>query len=238
MTIRSVLTDDERDAVLALPAHAIKIRARQDFVHLSEETNYSCLIASGLVGRFGQTSTGVRQITAFHLPGDMADLNSAVRPIGLGGLNALCETVILRIPHDAIRVAATRFPALAEAFWRDCLLDSAILMQWVVNVGRRDARTRLAHILCEMSIRSGRDREILLNYQFPATQEQIADAAALTSVHVNRSLKSLRNTGLATVSGGRVEIHDWDGLARAGEFDSTYLVADTIPERQKRMLAT
>jgi len=237
LTARSILSDEEQQAVLGLPAHAMQLRAKQDFVHIAEETSYSCLVASGLIGRFGQTANGARQITAFHIPGDVADLHSAVRPVGIGGLSALCDSVVLRIPHTAIRKVAAQYPALAEAFWRDCMLDSAILMQWVVNVGRRDARTRLAHIICEMAVRYGDDREALHDFAFPVTQEHLADAAALTSVHVNRSLKTLRQDGLVTLARGRVEIHDWRGLAKLGEFDPTYLTADTRPERQVRLLA-
>lgn len=235
LTARSVLSAEEQQAILALPTHAIHLARKQDFAHINEETAYACLIASGMVGRFGQTSNGVRQITAFHIPGDMVDLHSAVRPVGIGGLNALCQTTILRVPHAAIRALAARYPAIAEAFWRDCMLDAAVLMQWVVNVGRRDARTRLAHILCEMAIRSGKDREVLREYAFPVTQEQLGDAAALTPVHVNRSLKTLRD--LVTVRSGVVRIHDWAGLAGVGEFDDSYLIADTAPEGQKRLLA-
>lgn len=232
---RSILTSDEQKAVLALPTQSANVKAKHDFVHISEETSYACLIASGLVARFGQTDGGARQTTALHLPGDIADLHSAVRPIGVGGLNALTDTTILRIPHDAIRNLAARYPGLAEAFWRDCMLDAAVLMQWVVNVGRRDARTRLAHILCEMAYRSTTGRDPMLDYPLPATQEQLGDAAALTSVHVNRTLKSL--SALVSAKSGRVRIYDWAELKRVGDFDAAYLIADTIPERQKRMLA-
>lgn len=235
---RSVLTGEEQQAVLQLPTQPMQVQAKQDFVLRNEETTYSCLIVSGLVARFGQTMHGSRQITAFHIPGDMADLHSAVRPIGVGGLMALCPTIILRVPHDAIRALAARCPAIAEALWRDCMLDAAILMEWVVNVGRRNAQTRLAHVLCEMSIRSSGNRAARLDYAFPITQECLGDATGLTSVHVNRSLKVLRDEGMATLKGGRALIHDWEALARAGEFDPSYLIADTAPERQKRLLAS
>lgn len=157
----------------------------------------------------------------------MVDLHSAVRPIGFGGLTALCDTTILRIPHRAIRSLAARFPAIAEAFWRDASLDAAILTQWVINVGRRDARTRLAHIFCEMSIRYGDDCEVSPKYAFPVTQEQLADASALTSVHVNRSLKALRVDELVTFRNGEVRIHDWNELAKTGEFEPSYFIAET-----------
>jgi len=234
LAARSVLTEEERRQILALPAHSIRLSKKQDFVHINEETSYACLVGFGMVGRFGQTSTGVRQITALHVPGDMVDLHSTVRPVGIGGLCALTETTIFRIPHTALREIAAAYPAIAEAFWRDCMLDAAVLMQWVVNVGRRDAQTRLAHIFCEMAIRSGADREVLRDYVFPLTQEQLGDAAALTSVHVNRSMKALQ--GLVTLKGGRVRIHNWLKLAQRGEFEDSYLVPDTVSHRQKRLL--
>lgn len=233
---RSVLTATEQEAILALPSQHVEVRARHDFVRLREEVTHSCFIASGLVARFGQSRDGLRQITAFHVPGDMADLHSAIRPIGLGGLTALCDTVLLKISHSDIRTLASQYPAVAEAFWRDCMLDAAILMEWITNIGRHDARARLAHILCEMALRYGRGCAAA-SYPFPVTQEQLGDAASLTSVHVNRSLRGLREEGLADVRKGKVEIMDWEGLVRAGEFDPTYLVADTAEGRQKRLLA-
>jgi len=103
------------------------------------------------------------------------------------------------------------------------MLDAARLTQWVINVGRRDARQRLAHLLCEMAFRTGGERGPLLTYSLPITQEQLADALALTSVHVNRVLKGIRTDGLATLKTGQVEIYDWTRLARIGEFDPSYL---------------
>lgn len=232
---RSVLSEKEQAAILALPFHAVQVRRRHDFVAVNAEVTYASFIASGLVGRFGQTMDGKRQITAFHVPGDMADLNSIVRPIGIGGLTALTDTVILRVPHVAIRTIAVQYPAVAEAFWRDCMLDAAVLMQWVINVGRRDAKTRLAHVFCEMAIRSAQDCEVPLAYDLPVVQEQLGDATALTSVHINRSLQALSD--VVTLKNGRVTIHSWAKLVRQAEFDATYLTADTGPHRQKRLLA-
>lgn len=233
---RSILTDEEQQAILSLPTFRMAVKANHDFVQEREETAYCCLIASGLVGRIGLTRGGKRQITAFHVPGDMADLHSAVRPVGVGGLTALSDTVVLRVPHDSVRRIAAKHPAIAEAFWRDCMLDAAVLMEWVVNVGQRDASSRLAHIFCEMSLRYGNDREMLDSYDFPVTQEQLGDATGITGVHVNRSLKNLREQGLVTVERGRVTIADWEKLARAGDFDPYYLVADTVGERQMRLI--
>jgi CRP-like cAMP-binding protein len=94
----------------------------------------------------------------------------------------------------------------------------------VVNVGRRDAKARIAHLLCELAVRlsasGAADREM---YDFPLTQEHIADATGLTAVHTNRTLQVLRKEGLISLSASRLGILDWNGLAEAGDFNERYL---------------
>ncbi|WP_260597787.1 Crp/Fnr family transcriptional regulator [Sphingomonas endolithica] len=228
LTNRSVLTEEERHAILAMPAEEYSIPSKRDYLRCNQSTTYACLVVSGMLGRFGQTSDGVRQITAFHIPGDMADLLSAVRPAGIGGLTTLCDTVLLRVPHSAIRAVVARYPAVAEALWRDCMFDAAIMMEWVVNVGRRNAASRVAHIFCEMALRSGSNREPSTEYAFPVTQEQLGDACSLTGVHVNRTLKALRE--VVALKDGVVHIHDWARLTSVGDFDAAYLTVESAPK--------
>lgn len=237
LSARSVLTDEEKSAILALPTRREDIKARRDFVHLKQETVSSCVIVSGLVARFDQTVEGERQIVAFHVPGDMADLHSAVRPIGTGGLSTMCDSTILHVLHTDIFALCARYPAVAEALWRDCMLDAAVLAQWVVNVGRRNAQTRLSHLFCEMASRYGTDREWVLDFPFQVTQGQLADATGLTAVHVNRTMGKLRLDAVVSHRRGKIKIHDWARLARLGEFDADYLVADTKPDRPERHFA-
>jgi CRP-like cAMP-binding protein len=236
LTTRSVLSDEERQAILGLPTRASQVNANRDFVRIGERVDHCCLIVEGVMGRFGQTSEGARQITALHVRGDVADLHSVVRPVGTSAIQALSTTTVLRISHADLRKVAARFPAVAEAFWRDCMVDAAVLSQWVVNVGRRDAKTRMAHLLCEMAVRTGGDRTPQLNYSFPVTQSHLADMTGLTSVHVNRTLKLLREDGLVDVRARAVQIFDWDRLKALGEFDADYLDADTTTDSRRRLL--
>jgi CRP-like cAMP-binding protein len=233
---RSVLSEQERAAILRLPSRASQVHAHHDCVRMGERVDHSCLVVEGIVGRFSQNAEGHRQITALHVAGDMADLHSVVRPVGTSALQALSTATILRVPHAALRALAGRYPAIAEAFWRDCMVDAAVLSQWVMNVGRRDARCRLAHLLCEMAVRFGKEGEPALIYPFAVTQLQLADACSLTAVHVNRTLKQLRDNGLVRVRSRTVQILDWDGLATVGDFDDEYLKADTRSEERHRLL--
>jgi CRP-like cAMP-binding protein len=104
-------------------------------------------------------------------------------------------------------------------------VDGSIFREWIMNVGRRDARTRISHLLCEFSLRlkvAGLGEQD--NYQLPMTQEQLGDATGLTSVHVNRVLMALEAEGLIERATSRsIAIGDWKKLAAAGDFNSTYL---------------
>lgn len=119
--------------------------------------------------------------------------------------------------------------------WLDTLVDASIFREWIANVGRRDARTRIAHLLCEFAVRlrlAGLGEET--HYELPMTQEQLADATGLTSVHVNRTLKGLETEGLIERTNPRaIHIGDWRKLAKAGDFDSAYLhLRDNKPALQ------
>jgi CRP-like cAMP-binding protein len=237
LTMRSVLSDEEQQAILNLPGHAVQVQTNRDFVRLDEIVDRACLVVDGVIGRFGQNSQGARQITALHIAGDMPDLHSVVQPKSTSALQALSTATILRVPHKALREVTAEYPAVAEALWRDCMVDSAILSQWVVNVGRRDAKTRIAHLLCETAKRYKVDlRAAEIRFPFPLTQTHLADATGLTSVHVNRTLKSLRADGIADVGNRAVHILDWGALTTLGDFDADYLQADIKPEERIRIV--
>ncbi|NUR44755.1 MAG: Crp/Fnr family transcriptional regulator [Sphingomonas sp.] len=238
LTIRSILTEEEQEAVLSLPGQAEQVHGNQDFVRLGERVDHSCLIVAGIVGRFDQNGEGIRQITAMHIPGDMCDLHSVVQPTPTSALQALSVSTILRIPHTAIRSAAAEYPAVAEALWRDCMVDASILCEWVVNVGRRDAKMRVAHLLCEMASRLGAMVEGLddIVFDLPVTQTQVADATALTPVHVNRTLQSLRAERLVDWHQRVVRLPRLKALMRLAEFDSDYLQSDVKPEERLRIV--
>ena len=232
LTKRSLLNGEERKAILDLPAQAMQVQSNRDFVELGEQLDHSCLVVAGYVGRFDQNANGARQITALHIPGDMADLHSVVQPEATSALQALSTATILRVPHIAVRTIASAFPAIAEALWRDCTVDSAVLAQWIVNVGRRDAKSRIAHLLCEMATRLGvvpAEGEIM--FPFPITQTQLADVCGLTAVHVNRTLQTLRGEGLADIR-HNARIFDWEALVEAGDFDADYLQVNVTPQRR------
>ena len=60
-------------------------------------------------------------------------------------------------------------------------------------------------------------------FDFPLTQEQLADATGLTAVHTNRTLQSLRKEGLIQLTARSLTVLDWDRLSEVADFDELYL---------------
>jgi CRP-like cAMP-binding protein len=63
-------------------------------------------------------------------------------------------------------------------------------------------------------------------YDLALTQIDIAECLGLTSVHVNRMLRELREMGLMEFSRGRVTLMNLEALRDVAEFDPTYLYLD------------
>ena len=162
----------------------------------------------------------------------MCDLHSVVVPKASWSITAISAATIKLIAHAQLQDLCTRYPAIAMAFWRDGTVDASVFGKWVGNLGRKNAKARIAHIMCEMGMRNeAAGLGTRIRFELPATQEQLADAAGLTSVHVNRTLQDLRREGLLRFDRGRVEVPDWDQLASVAEFDPAFLMLDSPPQR-------
>lgn len=236
LTDRSRLSATERTALLQLQADVLEVEARRDFVRLDQTVDQVSVVVQGVVARFGQTADGERQITALYIAGDAPDLHSVVVPSDTVPLQALSNATILRVAHDELRTVAARYPAVAEALWRHSSVDAAITAKWVLNMGRRDAKTRISHLLCEMAVRYGATAgDGAITFSFPLTQAQLGDATGLTSVHVNRTLKTLAEEDILILAKREARIPDWGRLVKRGEFDATYLQAGFQPRERLRI---
>ena len=198
-----------------------------------ERLDHSSFVLQGVVAAFDQNRDGERQTVALYIDGDMVDLHSVALPQAMSGLQALGSATILMVPHAALVRIANKHPSIAEAFWRECSADTGILREWVVNVGRRDARTRMAHFFCEMACRW--ERQLPVNgtrIPYSITQQQLSEILSMTPVHINRTLQGLRADRLLdTLERSIMRILDWKRLAFVGDFDHDYLRLDQGRER-------
>ena len=218
------LSHEDREAILALPFRRETFTKDAYLLRQGQQPAESTLLLRGFAYRQKLLSDGGRQIIAFLLPGDFADLQPDVLRTADHNVQSLNRSEVAIIPRSALLELSQTRPAVRMAMWIDTLIDASIVREWVVNVGRRDSRARIAHLLCEIATRlksTGADGGEI--FDFPVTQEQLADATGLTAVHTNRMLQALRRDGLIQLTSGSLAILDWHALREAGDFDELYL---------------
>ena len=227
---RDDVSAEEANAIRAIVAPPQGYPARDVVVGEGQPIERSALLVDGLMGRFTDMRDGERQISQLHVAGDFPDLHSFTLKRLDHGIMALTDCEISWVTHDAIRQLIEDFPHLGRLLWLSTNLDAAIHRAWTVSLGRRDAVARLAHLLCELQVRL----EIVgladpTGYPLALTQADLANCLGLTSVHVNRVLRELRERGLVTFRGGHVTVADAAGLRAIAEFSPDYLFLEKRP---------
>jgi CRP-like cAMP-binding protein len=220
----TALSSQDVEALENLPVQTKVVKTGHPIVMTGDRPAECCLIIDGFVLRAKSTAEGKRQILAIHQPGDIPDLQSLYLHVLDHDVTTLTESVLGFIPHPPLRDLIRARPTIAEALWRDTLIDAAIFREWILNVGQRDARSRIAHLLLEILTRLRLiDRVKDNSFRFPITQSQLGEAVGLTSVHVNRTIQELRSEGLIEMSGGTVLIKQEEKLSKLAGFDPLYL---------------
>jgi len=224
---RASLDDRDKQALMALPFSRRVVEAGRYLVREGDLTQESMLLLSGFAFRHKMTADGERQIVSIHIPGDFVDLEGALLKVADHSVQALTRTEIATIARQEIIALIDSHPRVGRAMWVDTLVDGSIYREWVMNVGRRQAKERIGHLLCEFA----RRLEIAglgdtSGYEFPMTQEQLADATGLTPVHVNRTLKALEVEGLIVRNKRFIKIPDWERLRDLSGFNELYLHLD------------
>jgi CRP-like cAMP-binding protein len=218
------LDSADREALCALPYRLLEFRPHEYIVREGDKPRHSCLMVSGFSIRHKVAGNGGRQIFSIHMKGDLADLQNSLLGTADHNLQALSHVQVAAIPVEAIQDIAFSRPAIGRAMWYETLVDGSIFREWTLNVGRRNAKARAAHLLCEFALRlemAGLGERC--EYELPMTQEQLGDALGLTSVHTNRTLMVLAAAGLISRTHRSIQIEDWVGLMKIGDFDPAYL---------------
>jgi CRP-like cAMP-binding protein len=221
------LTGDERDVLESAIDRVESVESRQTIVKAGERLSHSTLLVDGFMCRYRDDRRGLRQLVAIHVPGDFVDLHGYPLKTLDHDVATLTGATLAKVPHAALDAIHEDRPKLARKLWYATLLDAAIHRAWLFRLGRLDAAGRVAHFLCETNARlqavglsDGR------RFAFGITQTDLSEACGLTSVHVNRVMRSLREEKLVSFRSSMVDIHDPVRLVRRGEFEPSYLYLD------------
>jgi CRP-like cAMP-binding protein len=221
------LSDEERRALYEAVGPVRSFGSHEDLIREGDQSTGVPVVISGFACRHKMLPDGRRQIIGYFLPGDMCDARVFILRKMDHTISTLSPTTICVLPRDAILELTSRHPRITRAFWWNTLVEEAIVRQWLVNVGQRTALERLAHLFCEIYVRL----QVVglatpAGCELPVTQSELADTVALSTVHVNRTLKELRRVGLVSMSSKSLIIHDLPGLRALAMFDPGYLHLD------------
>lgn len=223
LRLNSSLSDADANALKSLSWKFVAQRPNSQIVREGDRTRQCAVVVQGFVYRFRITDDGQRQILALYVPGDPIDFDHLYLPVADDGLQAVRDCTLACVDQDELRKLIAQRPGVAEAVTRALLVDSSVFREWTLNVGRRDARSRIAHLLCEVSLRLRAQNFDFESTPLPLTQDQIADATGLTPVHVNRTLKALSADRYIERRGALVMLPDPESLREVAGFDSRYL---------------
>ena len=231
--VRSGLLAPEEERALAeavMPARML--RAGTDLVREGERADALFLVTHGWLGRYTITQDGGRHFSALLVPGDIGNLDTLMLERLDYGVRTLTKATVLALPRDRALALTEQHAGIARAFTWLAMVENVTLSRWTLSLGRRPALERVAHLLCELSVRLRVEADGASSFVLPLTQEQIADAVGLTAVHVNRMMQQLRHDGLIRTDGRKFTMPDVAQLRRVAGFDPRYLHLDASANAQ------
>jgi len=218
------LSSEQRAAIMnACFGSHYTVRAKADFLRQGDRMSGLHILTKGWAYRLLMLPDGRRQIAGFLIPGDIC--MTEVPDVRLDfSLSSLTDSTYLHLSNQTLDRLRAAYPAVGEGLAIHNHVASAILRNWVLNLGQRNAFERIGHLFCEMLIRL-RCIGMAENdgYHFPVTQIELAEATGLTPVHVNRTIQDMRARGLVSLQNRELKILDFARLANLVMFDPAYL---------------
>ncbi len=215
------LSKTECQVIVDVSQNTRKIAARKSILHEDENSQKSCVILSGLACRYKIFEDGARQIVGFLVPGDFCEGYAHQPEYHLGTLS---QCLIAYLDNDALAGIMDEYPRISRNLWRTSKAEAAVLREWLVNIGRRPADKRVAYLICELCTRlDGSDVDVAGGCALPVSQIELADATALSTVHINRVLSRLRDNKLVTLQRRSITIKDLGRLKAYAQFQDAYL---------------
>lgn len=218
------LSAAEAEAVRELHASKRRLDRHRDIIAQGHPYSSVFILCSGFVWRYKILPDGKRQVLSLGLPGDMIGFPACFFEKAVNATASLTDTVVATVPFKVLYDLFARFPRVATALFWTAAGEAAIYGERLVDVGRRSAYERLAHLILELLVRL---RAIGLveqmTYVLPLTQELIADVLGLSGPHISRMLRLMREEGLINIEGHRLTVLDLESLTLLASFDGDYL---------------
>jgi len=218
------LTDVELRVLDALHKRRRTFATGRDLVHQGRADQATYILVSGWAVAYKILEDGQRQIIDFLIPGDFIGLRGMVSHLSDHSVEPVTDIEVTEVLVADFMTALADTPRMAIAVFWATSRDEAMVVEHLINIGRRDAAVRVAHFLLELGARLALvGLGSKAGYACPLTQYLLADALGLSSVHVNRVLRQLRDKGMVTFRDGFVTLDDYGRLTEFAGFDPEYL---------------
>lgn len=225
--LNTALAEDDCAAIVALPLSLHFYNPGKHIIKNDVTSTEFQVLVSGFAIAYKVTGDGFRQIVGFRLPGDIINIQHMQFPYNDCSVQATAHCMVAAVDETLIRNLTCKRPIILNAIMASALIEASISREWIVNIGRRNARARIAHLFCELAsrldpCRLAEDQP----FRLPLTQQQIGDAVGLTAVHVNRTIKGLIKDGLLEQDRHLISSPAWDQLKSVAGFNRRYLQLD------------
>ncbi len=217
------LSGPDREALLSALAGTKHYRRGATMVCAGDHPSELHLITSGWAARSVTLKSGSREITDFLIAGDLCDL-SAIEGGQMGQVDTLCDVTVELLDRRRLVAAMQDHRGIAAMLMNIALREQAILRVWLTCLGAQQRLEHVAHLFCELHERL---RRVHLvgdhSFDLPLTQEVIADATGMPTVHTNPVLQRLRKSGFISLHSQHLDILQPLRLREIAGFEAEYL---------------
>ncbi len=219
--ICQALPDDELDVVEEFRSGERAFPAGVDLFLQGEPWNELYTVLNGWMFMYKLLEDGRRQITKIVLPGDFVGFQPDLDAPMDHSIQTLTDARVCIFPRNRVLALFKAHPDMAIRLSTMISRDVAMAHERLTSVGRRSALERVSYFLLELfyRVRLRHPEPVGSTISLPLTQEHIGDALGLTSVHVNRTLRELRQQDLIKIAKRTLHVLDPDRLADIAGFE-------------------
>ncbi len=215
------ITPNELGAINEVKRDHLALKAGTEIIRSGDETPEIYALYSGWAFRFKTLPDGRRQILNFLLPGDLVGLQAAMFEAAQYGVEALTDVELCLLPRRRVWSLFDEMPGLAfDVAWLGSR-EEGYVDDNLTSTGRRTAAERIAALIVSLYKRA-KALGLVENdaFEFPVTQQHIADALGMSLVHTNKTLARLRRMGMYSRANGTLTLTNPHVLERiAQHFD-------------------
>ncbi len=200
-----------------------KLSANREVFRECHHSDFLYTVYLGWIAIYKTLKNGKRQILKIALPGDIigyqAHNDAAMNYSGI----SLTDTILCAFTRHDMPELFRKNKNITQRLTELNSRDMNLCQNRLLTIGQHSAIEKIAHFCAELfyRIKTIYHEPNINHINFPLSQEDIGDATGLTKIHVNRTLRELRERGLLEISSRTLKVNDIDKLCELGSFDKS-----------------